>query len=106
MRRPHDRQRRTIVRQSLIAFEEGYLEGFTNRHPKPSLFAPAVRLFELQRNAVLMTMQKAKVAIARQRHSAARDTRFGNQFVNRLTLPLLEAEKKWLYQQLARELPS
>jgi hypothetical protein len=106
LRRPHDRQRRTIVRQSLVAFEEGYLDSFTNRHPKPSLFAPAVRLFELQRNAVLMTMQKAKVAIARQRHSAARDTRFGNPFANRLTLPLLEAEKRWLYQQLARELPS
>lgn len=106
LRRPLDRHQRAIIRQSLIAFEEGYLNSFTISHPKASLFAPAVRLFELQRNAVLMTMQKAKVALARERHPAARGNRFGNPFANRLTLPLLIAEKRWLCQQLARELRS
>ena len=69
------------------------------------MFALAVRLFELQRNAVLMTMQKAKVTLARQRKPIARGNRLGNPFANRLTLPLLEIEKRWLFQQLARELP-
>jgi hypothetical protein len=32
---------------------------YANNHPEPPLSASAVRLFELQRNAVLMTMQKA-----------------------------------------------
>ena len=106
LRRPYDQHQRAIIRQSLIAFEQGYLETFATRNPEPPLFAPAVRLFELQRNAVLTTMQKAKVALARQRHPAARDNRFGNPFLNRLTLPLLEAERRWLCHQLARELPS
>jgi hypothetical protein len=101
LRRPYDQHRRTIVRQSLAAFEQGYLTSFTNRHPEPPLFALAVRLFELQRNAVLMTMQKAKVALAGQKMGK----RLGNPLVNRLTLPLLEMEKRWLFRRLARELP-
>jgi hypothetical protein len=105
VRRPYDRYRRTIIRQSLAAFEQGYLNSFTDKHRMPSLFAPAVRLFELQRNAVLTTMQKAKVALARQRHPAARENQLGNPLANRLTLPLLEVERRWLFYQLARELP-
>ena len=101
LRRPYDQHRRTIVRQSLAAFEQGYLTSFANRHPEPPLFALAVRLFELQRNAVLMTMQKAKVALAGQKMGK----RLGNPLVNRLTLPLLEMEKRWLFRRLARELP-
>jgi hypothetical protein len=105
LRRPYDRHRRTIIRQGLVAFEQGYLTSFSTMHPEPPLFALGVRLFELQRNAVLMTMQNAKVSLARQRHPIARDNRFGNPVANRLTLPLLEIEKRWLFQQLARELP-
>jgi hypothetical protein len=64
---------------------------FKELHQQASqaLFYPAlaVRLFELQRNAVLITMQKAKVSLARQRHPTARDNRFGNPLANRLTLP-------------------
>jgi hypothetical protein len=106
LRRPCDRYRRTIIRQSLVAFEQGYLKSFTDKHPEPSLFAPAVRLFELQRNAVLMTMQHAKVSAARKGHPIARGGRFGNPLANRLTLPLLQIERRWLFRQLARELPS
>ena len=105
LRRPYDRHRRTSIRQSLVAFERGYCTSFTNRRPEPPVFAPAVRLFELQRNAVLMTMQKAKVSLARQRKPIARGNRLGNPFANRLTLPLLEMEKRWLFRRLARELP-
>jgi hypothetical protein len=106
LRRPQDWRQRAIIRQSLMAFEEGYSKAVTDRHPSPSLFAPAVRLFELQRNAVLITMQKAKVALAHERHPAAGDNRFGNPFANRLTLPLLQIERRWLFHQLARELPA
>ena len=105
LRRPYDRYRRTIIRQSLVAFEQGYLKSFAEKHPEPRLFAPAVRLFELQRNAVLVTMQKAKVTAARKGHPIARGGRLGNPFANRLTLPLLQIERRWLFQQLARELP-
>jgi len=52
-----------------------------------------------------MTMQKAKVALARQKMPMASGKRLGNPLANRLTLPLLEIEKRWLFQQLARELP-
>jgi len=91
-------------RAAVRKFRGEYLRSFTNRHPEPPLFAPAVRLFELQRNAVLMTMQNAKVRLARQRNPIARDNRFGNLLANRLTLPLLQIERRWLFRQLAREL--
>ena len=74
----------------MVAFEQGYLTSFANRHPEPPLFALAVQLFELQRNAVFMTMKQGKVNMARQ--------------VNRITLPLLEMEKRWPFLQLAQEL--
>jgi hypothetical protein len=105
LRRPFDRYRRRVIGQSLVAFEQAYLKSFTDSNPEPHLFAPAVRLFELQRTAVLMTMQKAKVRLAWKRYPIARKNRLGNPLVNRLTLPLLEMEKRWLFRRLARELP-
>ncbi len=65
-----------------------YLRSLTNRHPEPS-FIPHWRCdsSSYKRDAVLMTMQKAKVSLARQRHPTARDNRFGNPLANRLTLP-------------------
>ena len=36
----------------MTAFENGYLAGFEKLYPQPALFASAVWLFELQRNAV------------------------------------------------------
>jgi hypothetical protein len=51
-----------------------------------------------------MTMQKAKVNLARQRHPTARDNRFGNPLANRLTLPYWRSKGEG-FQQLARELP-
>jgi hypothetical protein len=82
-----------------------YLRSFTNRHPEPSFILHwRCDFSSYKRNAVVMTMQKAKVSLARQRHSTARDNRLGNPLANRLTLPLLEIETRWLFQQLAREL--
>ena len=64
-----------------------YLRSPTNRHPEPS-FIPHWRCdsSSYKRDAVLMTMQKAKVSLARQRHPTARDNRFGNPLANGLTL--------------------
>jgi hypothetical protein len=104
LRRPYDRRRRAIVRQGLVAFQQGYLTSFATYHPELPLFALAVRLLELQRTAVLMTMQTAKVSLARAKMPIASNKRLGGRLVNRLTLPLLEIEKRWLFQQLAREL--
>jgi hypothetical protein len=50
-------------------------------------------------------MQKGKIDLARQRMPIARDRSLGNPLANRITLPLLEVEKRWLFLQLARELP-
>jgi hypothetical protein len=105
LRRPFDR-RRMIARQTLSAFERGYLSIFTESFPQPALFPLAARLFDLQRTAVLMTMQKGKVAMAREMRSATKEMRFRNSLANRISLPLLENEKRWLFRQLARELPA
>jgi hypothetical protein len=65
----------------------------------------AARLFDLQRTAVLITMQKGKVDMARQVMPISSAGRVANSLANRITLPLLEMEKRWLVRQLARELP-
>src|SRR5438046_2053901 len=44
LRRQYDRHRRRIIRQSLVAFQQGYLTSFSNRYPEPPLFALAVRI--------------------------------------------------------------
>jgi hypothetical protein len=68
-------------------------------------FAAAATLFELQRRAVLLTMQRGKVTMARRKMPIAREGGLGNSLANRCRLPLLEIEKRWLFVQLARELP-
>jgi Phosphotransferase enzyme family len=103
-RRPFD-PRRTGIRQGMAAFEGGYLANIGIPYPEPKLFAPVVRFFELQRTAVLMTMQRGKVDAARQKMPVAHNARLGNSLANRITLPLLEMEKRWLFRQLAHELP-
>jgi Ser/Thr protein kinase RdoA (MazF antagonist) len=101
LRHPFGR-RRAIIRQAIAAFERGYLSGFAKPHPDPILFALATRFFELQRVAQLITMQTAKVAMARLKMPLVRDGRLGNPVSNRLSLPLLEWEKSWLFRQLDR----
>src|SRR2546430_11274059 len=75
-------------RAAVRKFRGEYLRSFTNRHPEPSFILHwRCDFSSYKRNAVLMTMQKAKVTLARQRHPTARDNRFGNPLANRLTLP-------------------
>jgi hypothetical protein len=102
LRQPLKRRRRTVARQAIIVFERSYRASF--RDLEADSFAVAVRLFELQRNAVLMTMQHAKVSLTREKKPIARGKRLGHPLATRMTLPLLEIEKRWLFKQLAREL--
>jgi hypothetical protein len=48
---------------------------------------------------------EAKVTLACQKMPVASGKRLGNSLANRMTLPLLQIEKRWLFRQLARELP-
>ena len=103
LRRPLDR-RRAMIREAIALFQRSYLASFDKLYPEPALFAMAALLLELQRTAVLITMQKGKVDLARQRMPIARDRSLGNPLANRISLPLLEMEKRWLFLRLAREL--
>src|SRR6266516_848632 len=105
LRRPFDR-RRAIITQSLAAFDRSYLGSLTERPREPALFALAARLFELQRTAVSMTLRKGKLDLARQQLPIARDKNLGDLLAARMTPVLLEIEKRWLFRQLARELPN
>jgi len=69
------------------------------------LFPLAALLFDLQRTAVLITMQRGKLNMTRHVVPATNAARLPNSLANRTTLYLLEMEKRWLFRQLARELP-
>jgi hypothetical protein len=104
LRRPFDIRQRKIVRQAIRLFENAYRATFAERRQDPGFSLLAVRLFELQRNAVLITNQQAKVSLTREKLPITRGKRLGNPLANRMTLPLLEFERRWLFRQLAREL--
>jgi hypothetical protein len=103
-RRPFE-QRRAGIREGMAAFQDAYLANVGTPYPQRELFAATVRLFELQRTTGLMTMQKGKVATTRKKMPIAGNGHLGNSLTNRITLPLLDLEKRWLFRQLARELP-
>ncbi|MGI8432854.1 MAG: hypothetical protein ACR2MW_11270, partial [Chthoniobacterales bacterium] len=103
LRRPFDR-RAELIRQGISVFEGSYLQKAGDAALKPKPFALTALLFELQRTAVAMTMQQGKVEIAAQERAAARGEGLGGGWANRITLPLLRMEKRWLFRQLAREL--
>src|ERR1051326_6447184 len=68
LRRPFDSRWR-IARKPLTAFELGYHAGFDDLYPSSALFPLAATILELQRTAVLMTMQKGKTVMAKDRKS-------------------------------------
>src|SRR5439155_15300749 len=103
LRRPFDR-RRAMIKEAIAGFQRSYLANFDKLYPEPALFAAATLLFELQRTAVLLTMQKGKVNLARQRMPIARDRSLGNPLANRITVPLLEMEKRRLFLHPGRAL--
>jgi hypothetical protein len=103
LRQPLQRNRHARLRETLAAFKRGYIECFNKQHPEPAYFAVATRLLELQHTGMSMAMNHGKLNLARRRKSfgpvlAATKTSLA-------TLPLLELEKRWLFRQLACELP-
>ena len=86
-----------MITEALAAFQRSYLAGFDKLYPEPALFALAARLFDLQRAAVLITMQKGKVTMASPEDVDRTGGGLGNSLANRCTLPLLEMEKRWLF---------
>jgi len=94
-----------MIKEAIALFQRSYLASFDKLCPEPALFAAATTLFELQRTAVLLTMQRGKVNLARRKMPIARDGSLGNPLANRITLLYLQTEKRWLFLQLARELP-
>lgn len=106
LRRPFAIRQRSIVRQAIGVFENAYRSTFAKACQEPGFSRVAVRLFELQRNAVLITNQQAKIRLTREKLPIARGKRLGNPLANRMTLPLLAFETRWLFRQLARELAS
>jgi hypothetical protein len=92
------------VSATTLAFERGYTASGVSPNPGPRLFQLAVRIFELQRVAQLVTMQVGKLRMARDKRPIASDGRLGSSIANRVSLVVLAAEKGWLIRQLAREL--
>lgn len=106
LQKPLAIRQRHLVRKAFGAFESAYRGSFAERSQNCAFSALAVRLFELQRNAVLITNQQAKIRLTREKLPIARGKRLGNPLANRMTLPLLAFETRWLFRQLARELAS
>jgi hypothetical protein len=103
LRQPLQRHRHARLRETLAAFKRGYIECFNKQHPEPAYFAVATRLLELQHTGMSMAMNQGKLNLARRLRS------FGPILAatksSLTTLPLLELEKRWLFRQLACELP-
>jgi hypothetical protein len=106
LRKPFATRQPRIVQKAIELFGGTYRASFAERRQDCAFSPLAVRLFELQRNAVLITNQEAKVKLTREKLPIARGKRLGHPFANRITLPLLEFEKRWLFRQLARDLAS
>jgi len=102
LRHPFDR-RREIIRQSMRAFERAYISEFAGA--LSPLFPLATRLFELQRTAQRFTMQHGKIKLAKS-VVRRREYLLPHPLAHRLSLPLLNIEKRWLFAQLARALAS
>jgi hypothetical protein len=103
LRQPLQRHRHAKLRETLAAFKRGYIACFNKQHPEPAHFAVATRLLELQHTGMSMAMNQGKLNLAR-RVKSARPLLVAMKS-SLTTFPLLELEKRWLIQQLARELP-
>lgn len=101
LREPWQRKRQAALRETLSAFKRGYIERFNKQHPEPVYFAAATRLLEIQHTAMSMATNQGKLNLARKHKPGF----LGAMKAGLTTLPLLELEKRWLFQQLARELP-
>jgi hypothetical protein len=103
LRQPLRRHRHARLRETFTAFKRGYIECFNKQHPEPAHFAVATRLLELQHTGMSMAMNQGKLNLAR-RLKSTRPLLVATKS-SLTTFSLLELEKRWLIQQLARELP-
>src|SRR5437762_6406748 len=103
LRQPLQRHRQARLRETLSAFKRGYIECFNRQHPEPAYFALATRLLELQHTGMSMAMNQGELELARRLKSVRPILAATKTTIT--TLPLLELEKRWLFRQLARELP-
>ena len=103
LRQPLQRHRHARLRETLSAFKRGYIECFNRQHPEPAYFAVATRLLELQHTGMSMAMNQGRLELARRLKSVRPILATTKTTIT--TLPLLELEKRWLFRQLARELP-
>ncbi len=101
LRHPLGRERRTTILAAIRAFQESYVAALPSQGDS---FNAIVWLLELQRTAVLITMQQGKVAATSKTEGAGAAQMLGHPLANRLSLTLLDIEKQWLFQRLAREL--
>jgi tRNA A-37 threonylcarbamoyl transferase component Bud32 len=102
VRRPSD-WRLGLLSQGIDRFDKGYLGQGGAADLEPQLFTLAVRFFELQRLGQIFVSQKAKIDMARQIGKFGWEA--GGPSINRAQFGLLDVYKRWLFHQLARELP-
>jgi hypothetical protein len=103
LREPLQRHRHARLRETFTAFKRGYIECFNKQHPERAYFAAATRLLELQHTGMSMAMNQGKLSLARRLKSVR--PLFSATKSSLATFALLELEKRWLFRQLARELP-
>ncbi len=99
VRRP-GRARRSFIQRCQRSFEEAYFSNLDQPQLDVDNAEAVVHLLELQRTGLLMTMQQGKVELSQRGDPIAQGNRLGSMASNRLTLPLLEIEKRWLFRQL------
>ena len=103
LRHPLGLARRTAIRAALRAFQESYVAALPSDGVS-RFFDAIVWLLELQRTAVLMTMQQGKVVATSKTDGAGAAHMLGHPIANRVSLRLLDIEKQWLFRRLAQAL--
>lgn len=101
LRHPLGRERHATILAASRAFTQSYVAALPN-HGAGRYFEAIVWLLELQRTGVLLTMQQGK-ALATSNRGGAGGV-FGHPIANRVSVTLLNIEKQWLFQRLARAL--
>ena len=100
LRHPLGRERHAAIIAAIRAFTQNYLAALPSHGAR--YFDAIVWFLELQRTAVLMTMQQGKVLVTSNRAGAGDG--LGHPIANRVSLTLLNIEKQWLFRRLARAL--
>jgi hypothetical protein len=101
------RRRRVVVEQSLDAFAQAYRRTYAEAYPEVPVSPLLSRVLELQRVGQLLAQraEQFRLVMRRQKSPLPRSTnRLRGALFALLSLGLLEAQKRWLLRQIAREL--